>query len=138
MLVTKNLKYETRGNGQVLDITSDVVRQLASIPLRNGTVTLFVSGSTAGITTIEYESGLINDFSNLWERIAPRDIKYDHDAAWGESNGFSHVRASLLGPSLVVPVIDSVMALGTWQQIVLIDFDHRSRTREIILQFMGE
>lgn len=138
MVVTRKIRLNTGGNGQMIDITPDVVKQLAGTPLHNGTVTIFVTGSTAAVTTIEFEPGLISDFRAMWERVIPGNIEYQHDATWGESNGFSHVRASLLGPSLVVPVVEGVMTLGTWQQIVLIDFDRRPRSREIILQFAGE
>ncbi|MEW6142034.1 MAG: secondary thiamine-phosphate synthase enzyme YjbQ [Chloroflexota bacterium] len=138
MVVTKKIHFDTRGNGHIIDITPDVVKQLASAGLRNGTATVFITGSTTAVTTIEFEPGLLSDFKTMWERVIPKNIPYQHDAAWGESNGFSHVRASLLGPSLVIPVVEGVMVLGTWQQIVLIDFDHQPRSREVVLQFAGE
>ncbi len=138
MVVTRKIHFDTGGNGHIIDITPDVVKQLAAAALHNGTVTVFVNGSTAAVTTIEFEPGLISDFRAMWERLIPKNLPYQHDSAWGESNGFSHVRASLLGPSLVIPVAEGVMTLGTWQQIVLIDFDRRPRSREVILQFAGE
>jgi secondary thiamine-phosphate synthase enzyme len=101
-------------------------------------VTVFVAGSTAGVTTIEFESGLLADFKNMWEKMVPRGVPYDHDSRWGDGNGFSHVRASLLGPSLVVPFSERKLTLGTWQQIVFADFDNRPRSRQIVLQIMGE
>ena len=101
-------------------------------------VTVFVAGSTAGITTIEFESGVLADLQAMWERIVPRDIPYRHDSRWGDGNGFSHVRASLLGASLVVPFNSQRLLLGTWQQLVLVDFDNRPRQRQIVLQIMGE
>ncbi len=122
----------------MLDLTSHVSKKLMESGLENGTVTLFVTGSTAGITTIEYEEGLVKDFSELMEKIIPSTVTYHHDARWGDGNGFSHVRASLLGPSLTVPFYDGKLALGTWQQIVFVDFDNRERSRKIILQFMGK
>jgi len=101
-------------------------------------VTLFVAGSTAGLSTIEFESGLLSDFQDMWQRTVPQDITYRHDQRWGDGNGFSHVRASLLGASLVVPFIGKELTLGTWQQIILVDFDNRPRSRQIVLQIMGE
>ena len=122
----------------MLDLTSHVSKKLMESGLENGTATLFVTGSTAGITTIEYEEGLVKDFSELMEKLIPSTVTYHHDARWGDGNGFSHVRASLLGPSLTVPFYDGKLALGTWQQIVFVDFDNRERSRKIILQFMGK
>jgi len=122
----------------MLDLTSHVSKKLTESGLENGTATLFVTGSTAGITTIEYEEGLVKDFSELMEKLIPSTVTYHHDARWGDGNGFSHVRASLLGPSLTVPFYDGKLALGTWQQIVFVDFDNRERSRKIILQFMGK
>ena len=104
----------------------------------NGIVTVFVSGSTAAISTVEYESGLIADLQNAWERTIPQNMTYQHDRRWGDGNGHSHVRATLLGPSIVVPFFNTRMTLGTWQQIIVIDFDNRSRTRDIVVQIMGE
>jgi len=137
-VVTKRISLQTGGNGDIVDITDKVRQQLAGSGVKNGIATLFVAGSTAGITTIEFESGLLADFKSMWERNIPRDIAYHHDSAWGDGNGHSHVRASLLGPSLAVPFTDGKLALGTWQQIVVVDFDNRSRSRQVILQVMGE
>ena len=138
MVLTKEISFQTKGHCDIVNITPQVERQLADTDIRNGIVTLFVSGSTAGISTIEFESGLLSDFQNMWERNVPKDISYNHDRRWGDGNGHSHVRASLLGASIVIPFNDKVLALGTWQQIVLIDFDNRPRSRQIILQIMGE
>jgi len=138
MVVTRQISLQSKGNCDIIDITPKVSEQLAGAEINNGTVTLFISGSTAGISTIEYEPGLLSDFQSMWERNVPRNIPYNHDRAWGEGNGFSHVRASLLGASLVVPFNNKKLTLGTWQQIVLIDFDNRPRSRQIILQIMGE
>jgi secondary thiamine-phosphate synthase enzyme len=138
MVITKNISLQTKGNCDIIDITPEVEQQLAQTNVKDGTVTIFVAGSTAGITTIEHESGLVADFQQVWERIAPRDIPYDHDRRWGDGNGFSHVRASLLGASLVVPFSNKRLIVGTWQQIVVIDFDNRARSRQIVLQIMGE
>jgi secondary thiamine-phosphate synthase enzyme len=112
--------------------------QLTEANIKNGVVTLFISGSTAGISTIEYEPGLLADFKAMWERNIPKDIPYKHDRAWGDGNGHSHVRASLLGASLVIPFTSKKLTLGTWQQIVVVDFDNRPRSRQIVVQIMGE
>ena len=138
MVVTKRVGLQTKGHCDIIDITPQVEQQLAETEISNGTVTLFVSGSTAGVSTIEYESGLLSDFQGMWERNVPKDIPYKHDRAWGEGNGYSHVRASLLGASLVIPFSDKKLALGTWQQVVLVDFDNRPRSRQIVVQIMGE
>lgn len=138
MVITKKIHLKTRGQSDIVDITEKVAGEVAISGITNGTVTVFVSGSTAGVTTIEYESGLIADFKNAWQRITPLGIPYDHDRRWGDGNGFSHIRASILGCSLVVPFVGKSLLLGTWQQIVVVDFDNRPRSREIILQIMGE
>ncbi len=138
MVVTKRISLQSKGHCDIIDITPQVEQQLAETEISNGTVTLFVSGSTAGISTIEFESGLLSDFQAMWERNAPKDIPYDHDRRWGDGNGYSHVRASLLGASLVIPFSDKRLALGTWQQIVVVDFDNRPRSRQIVVQIMGE
>jgi secondary thiamine-phosphate synthase enzyme len=138
MIVTGSISLQTRGECDIVDITSQVAKQVAESGVNSGTVTVFVPGSTAGVTTIEYESGLVADLKRLWDRIVPRDIHYDHDRRWGDGNGHSHVRASMLGPSLVVPFTDGRLILGTWQQIILVDFDNRPRSRRAVLQIMGE
>jgi len=138
MVTTKKFGLQSKGNCDIIDITHEVAQQLAETDITSGIVTLFISGSTAGISTIEFESGLLSDFQGMWERNIPRDIPYKHDRAWGEGNGYSHVRASLLGASLVIPFSDKKLALGTWQQIVLVDFDNRPRSRQIVVQIMGE
>jgi len=138
MIATKKISLQTKGHCDVTDITSQVERELAETNMNSGIVTIFVSGSTAGITTIESESGLLSDFQDMWERVIPKGITYKHDRAWGDGNGHSHVRASLLGASLVVPFNDKRLALGTWQQIVLVDFDNRPSSRQLIVQIMGE
>ena len=137
-IVTESLSLSTSGFGDMADITAAVSSKLADSGLQNGTVTLFVPGATGGLTTIEHEPGLVRDFSELMERLAPGGVPYHHDQRWGDGNGFSHVRASLLGPSLSVPFADGRLTLGTWQQIVLVDFDNRARERRVVLQFMGE
>jgi len=138
MVVSKKISLESKGNCDIIDITPEVQKQLAGTDIKNGIVTLFISGSTAGISTIEYEPGLLSDFKAMWERNIPQGIPYQHDRAWGDGNGHSHVRASLLGASLVVPFSNKRLALGTWQQIVVVDFDNRPRSRQIVVQIMGE
>jgi secondary thiamine-phosphate synthase enzyme len=138
VIINKTILIHTKGNCDVIDITSQVSGEINLSSINNGIVTLFVSGSTAGISTIEYEGGAINDFKGMWDRNVPNNISYQHDSRWGDGNGFSHVRASLLGPSLVIPIINKKMALGTWQQIIVTDFDNRPRSREIIIQISGE
>ena len=138
MVVTKKIGISTKGECDLIDITGQVKREVLDSGINAGTVTLFLAGSTAGISTIEYESGLLSDFQSMWERTIPRNVPYQHDRTWGDGNGYSHVRASLLGASLVVPFTDKALTLGTWQQIVVVDFDNRPRSREIVLQIMGE
>lgn len=138
MVTNARIRVQTKGNCDLIDITHQVAQKIEESAISNGTVAVFVAGSTAGVTTMEFEQGLLSDFQSMWERTIPKDIAYRHDAAWGEGNGYSHVRASLLGPSLVVPFINRKLTLGTWQQIVLADFDNRPRSRDIVLQIMGE
>ncbi len=138
MIVAKKLNLQSQGNCDIIDITPQVERLLAETKLVSGSVTIFVTGSTAGITTIEQELGLLLDFKASWERIVPENIDYAHNRAWDDDNGHSHVRASLLGASLVVPFSDKKLVLGTWQQIVLVDFDNRPRSREVVVQVIGE
>jgi len=138
MVVTKKISLQSKGHCDIIDITPQVEKQIAETNINSGIATLFIAGSTAGISTIEFESGLLSDFQNMWERTIPKNIHYDHDRRWGDGNGYSHVRASLLGASLVIPFNDKRLTLGTWQQIVLVDFDNRPRSRQIILQIMGD
>ena len=138
MVVTKRISFESKGDCDIIDITPQVEQEVAQSEVNSGIATLFVTGSTAGISTIEFESGLISDFKDMWERNISKNIPYDHNSRWGDGNGHSHVRASLLGASLVVPFNEKKLSLGTWQQIVVVDFDNRPRSRQIILQIMGE
>jgi len=137
-IVSDSLSFKTRGFNDMKDLTAPVSEKLASSRLKDGLVNLFVPGSTGGLTTMEYESGLVEDFSKLMERIIPSGVPYNHDKKWGDGNGFSHIRASLLGPSLSIPFSDGKLRLGSWQQIVFVDFDNRPRSRTVLLQFMGE
>ena len=137
-LVTDTVAVETRGDSHMIDLTSPVQELLMHHRFREGQALVFVSGSTAGLTTVEFEPGLQKDLPAALERLAPRGIRYEHEATWNDDNGHSHVRASVLGPSLVVPFRDGRLLLGTWQQIVLVDFDTRPRRREIVVQLAGE
>jgi secondary thiamine-phosphate synthase enzyme len=137
-LETKEITLQSRGNCDMIDITSQVAKNVEKSGINNGTVTLFIVGSTAGITTIEYEPNLLSDFKDMWDRIMPQNIPYQHNKTWGDGNGHSHVRASTLGPSLTVPFVNKRLTLGTWQQIVFVDFDNRSRSRKIAVQILGE
>lgn len=137
-VVTQTAEISTDIGTDIVDITGLVNQHLAQSGIKRGAVILFVPGSTGAITTIEYESGVIQDLADAIERLAPRDIPYAHDQRWGDGNGYSHVRAALLGPSLHVPVVDGRLSLGTWQQVVLINFDNRARRRRLIIQVMGE
>jgi secondary thiamine-phosphate synthase enzyme len=135
---TREITLQSRGNCDIIDITSQVVKNVEKAGINNGTVTLFVVGSTAGITTIEYEPNLLSDFKDMWDRVIPQNIPYEHDKTWGDGNGHSHVRASTLGASLIIPFVNKRLTLGTWQQIVFVDFDNRPRSRKIAIQILGE
>jgi secondary thiamine-phosphate synthase enzyme len=135
---TQTIQLNTRGNADVLDITDLVSRGLAESGIEAGIVTIFCPSSTSGLTTIEYEPGAIRDLQRLFDEILPPDREYAHNARWGDGNGYSHVRASLLKASLTVPFVDGKLVLGTWQQIIYVDFDNRSRRRNLVLQIMGE
>lgn len=137
-VVTESFHVETRGETDIIDITNRVKKIIGESPVVSGTATIFVSGSTAGISTVEYEDGLVQDLEDLYERIAPRNGDYQHNIKWGDGNGFAHVRASITGQSFSLPFCDRRPVLGTWQQIIMIDFDNRPRTREIIVQIIGE
>jgi secondary thiamine-phosphate synthase enzyme len=139
MVITKHLSIKTNGNTQILDITGLVQDAVQESGLQSGIAVLFAIGSTAGLTTLEYEPGLVqNDLKAAFERIAPKQEFYAHENTWNDDNGHSHVRAALLGPSLTVPFVDKHLTLGTWQQIVFIDFDTRPRNRTVLCQILGE
>jgi secondary thiamine-phosphate synthase enzyme len=138
MVTTMHRQLSTTGQGDVRDVTGQVTSALGESGLSKGAATVWVVGSTAAVTTIEFEPGAVSDFTRLFEQLAPRDAPYSHHERWGDDNGSSHVRAALLGPSLTVPFSDGQFLLGTWQQIVLIEFDTRPRTRRIVVQLIGE
>ena len=135
---TKKITESTAGFCDIIDITAKLKEHVRTAQIRAGTATLFVSGSTAALTTIEHEPGLVRDLKEFVEKLIPSDRRYHHDDRWGDDNGFSHLRASLFGPSLAIPIENGAPSLGTWQQVVLLDFDNRPRTREIIVQLIGE
>ena len=132
-----NINCQTTSDTDIIDITPQVTEELRNSEVKDGVVFLFISGSTAALTTIEYENGVISDLINTIEKIAPQNIPYQHNLRWGDGNGYSHVRASLLGPSLNIPVANNKLLIGPWQQIVLLDFDNRPRKREVVIQIIG-
>ena len=136
-IITKEINFTTSGTDDIKDITTKVQSELENADLENGTVTLFVIGSTGALTTVEYEPGLIKDLPEFYEKIIPRKKSYAHDLTWGDANGYSHIRASLQGPSLTVPFSKGKLLLGTWQQIIFLEFDNRPRKRRVVLQFIG-
>ncbi len=136
-ILTKTIVKRTKGAPDLIDISSDVDMEIENSGLREGSILLFVVGSTAALTTFEYEPGLVHDMEGLYERIAPRGPSYAHDETRGDANGFSHVRAALQGPSITIPFKDGKMLTGTWQQIVLAEFDNRPRERKVIVQLTG-
>ena len=135
---TKKIQLRSKGESDIIDITDQASQAIRESKINNGLVTVFISGSTAAVTTIEYEPGLKDDFPKMLSRVAPENIEYKHDNTWHDGNGHSHVRASLIGPSLTIPIVDGGMSLGTWQQIVVLELDTRPRNRNVILQLIGE
>ncbi|MFQ5713981.1 MAG: secondary thiamine-phosphate synthase enzyme YjbQ [Candidatus Scalinduaceae bacterium] len=137
-VITDSVNISTQGNTDIIDVTQRVENLLHKTGLKEGNLSVFVSGSTAGVTSVEYEPGLLKDLPEAFEKFAPTGVTYHHDATWGDGNGFSHVRAALLGSSFMAPFKDGKLLLGTWQQIVVIDFDNRPRNRNVTVQMMGE
>lgn len=137
-IITKHITVNTKGDPDLIDITGEVADVLRKSNLQQGSLTVFIVGSTAAVTTFEYEPGLVKDVRALYEKLIPRKTGYAHDATWGDANGFSHLRALLQGPSLVIPFEDRQLLLGTWQQVVLAEFDNRPRRRDVVVQLMGE
>ncbi|RCK77444.1 MAG: hypothetical protein IGBAC_1753 [Ignavibacteriae bacterium] len=137
-IYTEYISIPTKGNNDIIDITDHILKVLRNSKIKDGILTIFVVGSTVGLTTIEYEPGLKKDFPEIMEKIAPRDRIYHHDNTWQDGNGYAHIRSSLIGTSLSVPVDDGRAEFGTWQQPVLIDFDNRPRERKIIFKIIGE
>jgi secondary thiamine-phosphate synthase enzyme len=137
-VITSGVQLSTRGDADIIDITGEIRRAVKESGVGSGVVTVFCPSSTSALTTIEYESGAISDLKRLFDEIVPQDRHYAHNARWGDGNGHSHVRAALLGPSLNVPFVSGNLTLGTWQQIIYLDFDNRSRRRELVVQIIGE
>jgi len=137
-IIQENLKFDTKGSPQLLNITQELSLALESTKMNKGSLTVFVIGSTAGITTFEYEPGLIQDVAEFYEKIIPASSPYHHDDTWGDANGYSHLRAAFTGPALTIPFKDGKLLLGTWQQVVLAEFDNRPRKRHIVVQIIGE
>jgi secondary thiamine-phosphate synthase enzyme len=135
---TRAIELSTRGDAHVVDVTAEVRAAIAESGLSSGIACVFVPGATGGLTTLEYEPGCVRDLQNLFERVAPESGTYEHEKRWGDGNGHSHVRSALLGPSLSLPFSDGAPTLGTWQQVVLVDFDNRPRSRRVIVQMVGE
>jgi secondary thiamine-phosphate synthase enzyme len=138
LIATRYLEFGTRGDGEMVDLTSQVGEAVRESGISSGAVVVFVPGATGAVTTIEHEPGLVKDLGDALERIAPEGVEYSHNLRWGDGNGHSHVRASILGPSLTVPFSGREMMLGTWQQIVFIDLDNRPRNRKLVVQIIGE
>lgn len=136
-VITEYLHFSTKGNCQIIDITSEVQDKLKKLTIKNGIVNISVVGSTGGLSSCEFEPGLVKDIKDIFDKLIPAG-EYHHDATWGDGNGHSHLRATLIGSSVTFPFNDRKILLGTWQQIIFIDFDNRNRQREIVLQFIGE
>lgn len=138
MVQTRSIKLSTRGNADIIDITNKITDEVKHCEMQSGTVTIFCPSSTSALTTIEFESGLLTDLRRMFNEIINPNRTYEHDARWGDGNGHSHIRASLLGPSLTIPFVNRRLTLGTWQQVILVDFDNRPRQRKLVLQILGE
>ncbi len=138
MVKTEYIEFNTHGPGDIVDMTGEIQGAVKKSGINAGTVTVFAPGSTTGITTIEYEPGLLKDLPQLMEKLVPSDRPYKHDETWGDGNGFSHLRSAMIGSDVTVPFSAGRLLLGTWQQIVFLEFDNRARDRRVILQIMGE
>ena len=135
---TRYISVETGGNGDILDLTQDIQNQINGSEINDGVVTIFTPSATSGITTLEFEPGCVEDLQRLFNEIIPPEKNYAHNQRWGDGNGHSHARAGLIKPSLTVPIVEGKLTLGTWQSIILVDFDNRPRERQLVLQIMGE
>ena len=137
-IISHEITKKTKGNCDIIDITGEINEVILKSGIKEGSCTVFSVGSTAGITTIEYEPGLLKDIPKLFDKLIPSAVRYNHDDTWGDGNGHAHLRSALIKTSLSIPVIKGELTLGTWQQVVLLDFDNRSRTRRIVIQVLGE
>lgn len=138
MIKTEIIRFQTTGSGDIKNLTDEITDIISKGEIKNGTVTVFAPGSTTGITTIEYEPGLLQDIPALMEKLIPSNLDYEHDNTWQDGNGFSHLRSALIGSDMTIPIVDSKLTLGTWQQVVFLEFDNRNRERHVVLQIMGE
>ncbi|MBO3797732.1 MAG: secondary thiamine-phosphate synthase enzyme YjbQ [Thermoproteota archaeon] len=138
IVVETELGIKTRGELDIVDITGEIEKIVSKTGIKNGIANVFVPGSTGAVTTIEYEPGLLKDLPNALERIAPRDAEYEHEKTWRDGNGHSHVRASVIGPSITIPIRDGALRLGTWQQVVFVELDVRPRSRRLVVTCLGE
>ena len=138
MLRNSEIKFNTRGAGDIVDITGELKKAVLESKITSGTVVVFTPSATSGLTTLEYEPGLLKDLPQLMEKLVPSDRAYNHDETWHDGNGFSHLRSALIGPSLTIPFIDRELTLGTWQQVVFLEFDNRARQRRLAVQITGE
>ncbi len=138
MIKTEEIRFDSQGDGEILDLTSQIAEKIESSGLNSGTVTVFTPSATSAITTIEYEPGLLQDLPEFFQKIIPAEVSYKHDLTWHDGNGYAHLRAALVGPDITVPFVAGKMTLGTWQQIVFLDFDNRARNRKVIVQIIGE
>ncbi len=138
MIKTEEIKFESQGDGEIFDLTGQIAEKIKSSGLNSGTVTVFTPSATSAITTIEYEPGLLQDLPEFFQKIIPAEVSYKHDETWHDGNGYAHLRAALIGPDITVPIVEGKMTLGTWQQIVFLDFDNRARSRKVIVQIIGE
>lgn len=137
-VITKEITFKTKGVDDIIDVTPRITEELHKTKLTKGIATVFVQGSTAGVTTIEYEPGLLKDLPELYEKLIPMAKTYAHNSTWGDRNGYAHIRAALQGASITIPFSNGDLLLGTWQQVVFLEFDNRQRQRRVILQFIGE
>ena len=138
MIIQKKLLLSSKGYNDIIDITPKLRSYIQEIEINNGNILVFVSGSTGGLTTIEYEPGLLKDIPEMLEKIAPMNERYHHDETWHDGNGYAHLRAALIGPSITIPFVNKELQLGTWQQVIFIDFDNRPRNRSLHIQIYGE
>lgn len=138
MIKTEEIRFDSRGNGDIIDLTGKISDKIKANGFNTGTVTVFTPSATSAITTIEYEPGLLQDLPEFFQKIIPSEVSYKHDQTWHDGNGYAHLRAALVGPDITVPFVAGKMTLGTWQQIVFLDFDNRARDRKVIVQITGE
>jgi secondary thiamine-phosphate synthase enzyme len=138
MVKTKEIRFRTKGNGHIINLTEDLAQCVKESGITSGIATVFTPSATSGLTTIEYEPGLLKDLPEFMEKIIPSNVSYKHDETWHDGNGFSHLRSALIGPDITIPFSGGKLILGTWQQVVFLDFDNRSRERRVVVQIMGE